>query len=506
MASLGSYIRSAARATFSAYRTVPIRWRLAGGSAVLTFIILAAFAAIVDVVTDHQVSDSFVQAISDDTRYLQLGLRPSPTSLPLLNCTAHMHLYEFARADHAQIRVFSSTGRQLCTQDQGSELAQDHSPLPTLTAPSRAGFYTQNGFRADAVRISWRQGHGWLVYARPLSSIEQTVSHIRFFLLLSVVGGTILALLAGLANAGRAMRPIRELTAVTGEIERTRDPSRHVPHPEADDEIAELARTLERMLAALDSARSETESALSRQREFVADASHELRTPLTSVLANLELLADELSGEQAESARSALRSTRRMRALVSDLLLLARADAMRQQVDRPTDLAEVMVEAAAELGAVADDHELTLDPSPAVILGRRDDLHRLILNLLENAVRHTPAGSHILARTLVQDGVPMLIIEDDGPGISPELQRRVFERFVRGGRDGARGTGLGLAIVRAVADSHGATVELGTPAGTTGTRFAIRFRSPQLEADEHGEEAHTSTTTGSTIGRRRSRS
>jgi signal transduction histidine kinase len=313
------------------------------------------------------------------------------------------------------------------------------------------------------------------------------------------------------------MRPIAQLSDAAREIERTRDPSRHVPHPEAEDEIAELARTLEGMLAALDSARAETESALKRQREFVADASHELRTPLTSVFANLELLAEELSGEQAEFARAALRSTRRMRALVGDLLLLARADAGHTQPDRPTDLSEVLIEAAAELGAVAEDHELTLEPQPVIVAGRRDDLHRMILNLLENAVRHTPAGTHIVARTELADGRPTLVVQDDGPGIPPELQRRVFERFVRGGGEGGRGTGLGLAIVAAVAESHGATVELGPAVGDgddlgggangarSGTRFVIRFgaAAPSTDGDLVDQ---TSTTTGSTIGRRRSRS
>src|SRR5437764_15007838 len=104
------------------------------------------------------------------------------------------------------------------------------------------------------------------------------------------------------------------------------------------------------MLDALDEARGETETMLERQREFVADASHELRTPLTAVLANLELLAEELEGEQEESAQSALRSTRRMRRLVGDLLLLARADRRRGQPRRLTDLAGVLTDAAAELG------------------------------------------------------------------------------------------------------------------------------------------------------------
>src|SRR5207237_8103953 len=134
-------------------------------------------------------------------------------------------------------------------------------------------------------------------------------------------------------------------TAAT--IARTRDPSLRVPQPEASDEVAELARTLEGMLRELDAARAETESMLTRQRRFVADASHELRTPLTSVLANLELLSESLTGDPGESARSALRSAQRMRRLVADLLLLARTDVGRVTRREPCDFAPVVVEATA---------------------------------------------------------------------------------------------------------------------------------------------------------------
>jgi signal transduction histidine kinase len=230
------------------------------------------------------------------------------------------------------------------------------------------------------------------------------------------------------------------------------------------------------MLRALEASREETHAMLERQREFIADASHELRTPLTSVLANLELLSEELRGEQADTAHAALRSTRRMRRLVGDLLLLARADARRVGPSRRTDLGQILIEAAAELEPVAEGHELSIEPGEAVIEGISDDLHRLVLNLLENAVRHTPPGTHVHARTEVADGQAVLLVADDGPGIAPELGRRVFERFVRGNRDGGRGSGLGLAIVRAVVDSHEGSVRLepSAPDGT-GTKFEIRI-------------------------------
>jgi signal transduction histidine kinase len=267
------------------------------------------------------------------------------------------------------------------------------------------------------------------------------------------------------------------------------------------------------MLGALDSSRADTQAMLDRQREFVADASHELRTPLTSVLANLDLLTEELDGEQAETADAALRSTRRMRRLVGDLLLLARADARRVQPHRPTDLADVLIEAASELGPMAERHGLVIDAQPAVVDGVRDELHRLVLNLLENAVRHTPPGTRVEAFTEARDGEAVLVVQDSGPGIPAELSQRVFERFVRGGRDGAKGSGLGLAIVRSVAQSHGGTVELQTPENGVGTRFVIHIPSPHVArvpapVAEPTETAgaQTSTTTGRTIGRRRSRS
>ena len=513
MASPGSSIRSAARATFSAYRRVPVRWRLGGGSAALTFVILAGFATVTGILTDRQLSRSFYQQQYGAIQQMAGELKPTVQNGAVV---CQSQIYSFGSADHSQIRFFSLQGKLLCSS-QLSGLNDPH-----FRAPVRSGkTYVENGYQVarQAVPISVKPKlTGLLVYAQPLSNLDQTIREVRIFLGGGVLGGAILAMLAGLLVAQRAMRPVVELTEAAREIERTRDPSLRIPRPDAEDEVAELARTLESMLGALDAARAESEAALARQREFVADASHELRTPLTSVLANLELLADELGGEEAESAKSALRSTRRMRRLVADLLLLARADVGRLQPRRKTDLAERLTDALAEIGPGIEGHDVTADPEPAVIEGTGDDLHRLILNLLDNALSHTPPGTHIRASTGIRDGRPTLVVEDDGPGIDPELQHRVFERFVRGGGDaGPRGTGLGLAIVDAVANAHGATVRMTSLPELDGTRFEVTFPAPPVvdrPASGDGAAAlagdqpqpQTSTTTGRTIGRRRSRS
>jgi two-component system OmpR family sensor kinase len=289
-----------------------------------------------------------------------------------------------------------------------------------------------------------------------------------------VFAGTGLALLAGMAIARRAMAPIALLTTAAAEIARTRDPSRKVPQSEAEDEVSELAHTLEGMLRELDAARSETESMLARQRRFVADASHELRTPLTSVLANLELLAESLHGEQGEAASSALRSSRRMRRLVADLLLLARTDVGRVVAHDPCDIAQIVVEAAGELGPVSSAHGISLDAHPAVVEASRDELHRLTINLLENALRHTPPGTEIRVSTAAEGDWAKLIVEDDGPGVSRELAPTLFERFVRGAGDRGGSFGLGLAIVKAVAESHGGDVTLES-VDPHGARFVVRL-------------------------------
>jgi signal transduction histidine kinase len=492
---------------------VPIRWRLAGGSAVLTLVILAAFAAIVDVKTTAYVRGDFDNDVASSAAHLHSRLKLSwDAATRTLDCSSSpgVNLGDYASADGDEIRIFDiATGGLLCTQHNVVSLGR-RGPVvtPAFPIPAHQATFDELGYRVVSKRIGVKGGAGpaMLLYARPLSQVNHELARVRLFLLLGVLGGTFLALLAGLATAQRAMRPVVELSDAAREIERTRDPHRRIPHPEAEDEVAELARTLEGMLGALGAARNDTEAMLARQREFVADASHELRTPLTSVLANLELLAEELDGEQAETAHAALRSTRRMRRLVGDLLLLARADAERVQPRRKTDLATVLTDAASELGPVSEEHELSIDPEQALVEGVRDDLHRLALNLLENAVRHTPPGTRVHASTGTIDGYVRLVVEDDGPGIPAALRDNLFERFVRGGGDGGRGSGLGLAIVRAVAVSHGGAVMLEAPANG-GTRFVITI--PRLgtgDTPASDPPAQTSTTTGSTIGRRRNRS
>ena len=475
--SRASSIRSAARATFSAPRQLPIRWRLAGGSALLTLVILCGFAGAVGGLTSKRIYEDFDQQVSSSANVLSARLRYDVVAPDVRTGRFRLEglipdLDGFTPGSGTIIRIVNADGYEF----NSTAHTRDFGPPKQRTVK-------KDGYRIETRPLPQTLGdlplsRFFVQYARPLAPVEATVGRLRLFLVIGVLSGAGLALLAGLMVARRAMAPIAALTATARTIERTRDPAQRIPDVEADDEVAELARTLSGMLHALDASRSETEGALTRQREFVADASHELRTPLTSVLANLELLAESLDGEQQQAARSALRSSRRMRRLVADLLLLARHDAARRAPHTPTDVGQVLVEAAAEVGAIAAEHELSIDARRAIVDGARDELHRLALNLMENAIRHTPPGTHVRAAVERVDGSVRLTVEDDGPGISAELRERVFERFVRGAGDRGGSSGLGLSIVHAVAGSHGGSVAIQSPTTNgpsrpRGTRFEV---------------------------------
>jgi signal transduction histidine kinase len=435
-------------------------------------VILCAFAVAIGSLTVHRIRADFNRQVLSYATELPVELRITVAPFTAVPFKVEPALSDLAtQENHSVIRIYTL----------GGHLAvQSPSNAPSLGAP-RLEAQTIDGYRVISRPTIVREngvpaGEVIIQYGRRVSDTEATVRRVELFLLLGVLAGTGFALLAGMAIARRAMAPIATLTTAAAEIARTRDPSLEIPQSQADDEVSELARTLEGMLRELDAARGETEAMLARQRRFVADASHELRTPLTSVLANLELLAEALDGDQGDAARSALRSSRRMRRLVADLLLLARTDAARVVPRQPCDLASIVVEAASELGPVSSEHEIALDAQPAVVEGARDELHRLAINLIENALRHTPVGTEIcVSTTTLADGRVELVVEDDGPGIPAELVPNLFERFVRGAGDAGGSFGLGLAIVHAVAVSHGGSVELQPRAEHSGARFVVRL-------------------------------
>jgi two-component system, OmpR family, sensor kinase len=471
---------------------LPVKLKIAIVTAALTFGILCIFAVVIGAVAEERIRDGFDDDLRASIADLANSLDVEPTANGIVVDFDRRELGLAASGD-AEVRVilqnrvyFPPGASPLGDPDsQGLSDAGDFRVASrALPISNRAA---SEGFDDPLEPLS--RVVGFVQYAKPKASVATTVQRVRLFLGFGVLGGTVLAFFGGLYVAQRAMRPIAGLTRAAREVARTRDPDITLAKPRANDEVADLAHTFEDMLQELSAARGETEATLARQREFVADASHELRTPLTSILANLELLEAELDGERREMAESALRSSRRMRRLVGDLLLLARADAGREIPAAPVDLSAVAREATAEAGALSSEHPLSLDlPGRVTVNGVADDLHRLAGNLVENALLHTPPGTPVTVSVRREGDSAILEVADRGPGVPEALRERVFERFASGAGDGGagRGSGLGLAIVKAVADAHGGRVELSDADGG-GARFRVTLPATDaapLRSDE----------------------
>lgn len=423
---------------------IPIRWRLAGTTALLTFAILCTFAIVVGELTQSRIRSDFENDVAAGADDLRDRVTIKVVDGQLVSPTQRM-LGLYGGSDDAVIRLLSLDGRVL----------ESTPNAPNLGSPAER---TQelNGFRVETRPVRLEPVGTMLVqYARRVSDMESTLERVRLFLLFGVLGGTALALLAGLTIAQRAMSPIASLTARAEEIRRTRDAARSVPLPEADDEVAELARTLDRMLRALDAAQHETEASLARQREFVADASHELRTPLTSLRTNLEVLAR--GGPPGATDREKLRTDlvlqlEELTGLVGDLTDLARDDELHAEDVR----LDVLVAGAVDRARRHAPHvTYAVELEPTLVTGVPSRLDRAVGNLLENAAKYSPPGTVVDVR--LREGE--LTVRDRGPGIPAEDLPHVFDRFYRA--DAARGrpgSGLGLAIVRQVAETHGGTV------------------------------------------------
>jgi two-component system OmpR family sensor kinase len=264
--------------------------------------------------------------------------------------------------------------------------------------------------------------------------------------------------------AGRVLAPLRLLADTARSISES-DLTRRIP-VSGHDEIAELARTFNAMLDRL-------EAAFASQRAFVSDASHELRTPITIVRGHLELMSED-PAERRETVTLVTDELDRMSRFVDDLLLLAKAerdDFLRVTVVELGALTDELLEKAQ--GLAQRDWRLEAR-GEAVIVADRQRLTQAMMGLAQNAVQHTTDGESIWLGTAASYREVRLWVRDEGPGIAPDDQERIFERFARASdsRRRSEGAGLGLAIVRAIAEAHGGRVRLTSRPGA-GASFVL---------------------------------
>ena len=366
-------------------------------------------------------------------------------------------------SDDVLVEVLARDGTRLAASD-----GLEH-PLPRGRA--RDDIVTVELPDGEEARLLERDVDGTTVLvARSLDDLSDSSTALAGSLLLAVpLTGVVLAGVVWWA-VGRALRPVEDIRARVDSISASRL-DRRVPEPESPREIAQLARTMNAMLGRL-------HASSEQQRRFIADASHELRSPLARMRAELEVdAAHPASADPAATAASVLAETVGMQRLADDLLLLARGDAgaLAALPQDQVDLDDVVEKVARNL-RVADRRVDTTGVRPVQVLGDRGQLERLVGNVLDNAVRH---ARHDVSVDLTDgaDGVAVLVVSDDGPGIPPEDRERVFERFTRlddARAAGSGGAGLGLAIARDIAQRHGGSLRL-EDGGSPGARFVLRL-------------------------------
>jgi signal transduction histidine kinase len=282
------------------------------------------------------------------------------------------------------------------------------------------------------------------------------------------------ALLTVWLVAGEILRPLTSIVATATRLAESGDFTSRLPdNGSADPEVRQLTQTFNGLIARVD-------RLLSAQRQLLADTSHELRTPLTTVRGNVDLLAHDLpASERAEILAETIEELDRMARLVQALLLLAESDELAPVERKPVRL-DLLASEVAERVAGPDTWRLAMQVEPVTVLGDEDRLRQLVINLVDNALRHatnTTAGG-VRVRIVRQPPDALLSVEDNGPGLPPELLRRVFDRFYRVDRGRSRaqgGTGLGLAIVRHIARLHGGRAWAENVAGDSGTIAGARF-------------------------------
>jgi two-component system, OmpR family, sensor kinase len=337
----------------------------------------------------------------------------------------------------------------------------------------------KHGARGAANRFTWSKRPFVVVAIGPLDSVVEDLHDFREALWLALLPLLALAITGGYFLTRRGLSPLGAMAEQSRRIT-SENLSARLEIGSAAEELALFATSFNALLSRLD-------QSFETMRRFVQDASHEIRTPLSIIRgeADVALSRDRTAAEYRESLAVIHEEARRLSRLVEDLLNLARADAGRVQL-RMEDLYlnELVAECCRSVEATAAAHNLKLDcnaPADIPVRGDEELLRRMVLNLLDNAIRYTPPGGKISAAVESHNGEARIRVADTGVGISSEAAAHVFERFYRVDQARARNGsgsgsfGLGLSIVKWIAESHRGAVELASQPGA-GSTFTVRLQ------------------------------
>lgn len=332
-------------------------------------------------------------------------------------------------------------------------------------------------------------GASALVMGLPLADTNATVLQLSLLIGAAGLAGVALTALAGTLFVRAALRPLDRIAETATQVSEIPlhygDVTLPVRVEQRDaqpaSEVGQVGQALNILLDHVASALAARQESEERLREFVADASHELRTPIASIRGYAELTRrspEELPESAVRTLGKIEAESVRMTKIVEDLLLLARLDEGTELLSEQVDLTQLVVDAVGDASVADNDHTWHLDvpKNKVMITGDSMRLHQILMNLLNNARVHTPAGTAVTAALRAEADGALVEIRDNGPGIDEDIISTVFERFVRGDASRARktgGTGLGLAIASAVAKAHGGELSLTSRPGETVFRLRL---------------------------------
>jgi two-component system, OmpR family, sensor kinase len=312
------------------------------------------------------------------------------------------------------------------------------------------------------------QPAGVIQVARVTETVTDPLNRLLIVLLVEGIVATAITVLVALWLSRDAVKPLQKVVDVAAEIQAS-DLTRRISARNQAEEVQKLADTFDAMLERLDAAFQE-------QRNFVMDVSHELRTPLTVLKGNIDvmLMDPALTRENREQYERMSSEVSRLIRLTSNLLYLASADAGREPERRPVELDVVCLEVLRQSRDLKQEVKVAMgNEDEAMVIGDRDQLKQMILNLVENAIKYTPPGGEVKLSLNRNGSTVDMSVSDTGPGIPPELLPNIFERFNRGENRGIMGgTGLGLAIASRIARAHGGDIRVDSTVGK-GSEFTV---------------------------------
>lgn len=384
------------------------------------------------------------------------------------------------------ISLLNEAGVEIYLRGQDGSVKERFGDSLALSADRavRSGFQTlatpDGRWRTYTQQLASRDGRppGWLTVARSLKPVDSTLADVfnrhllKMPFLLGMVG------VCGLFLANRALKPIGQIAQTTRQVRISGDLTQRIHYQgTVDDELARLAKMFDEMLDSL-------QANFEQQNRFIADASHELRTPLTTLKGHLQVALSQCRTSEmyVDTLKIIQMEVDRLIRLSTDLLLLSRLEQHDQDLDLElVDLSDLLEAIAAQIKPLADLKRLTFETHIASDLrlhASPDHLIRLLINLLDNAVKYTPEQGMVALRAEGRDQSVIVHVSDSGIGISADHLPHLFERFYRVEKSRSRsmgGTGLGLAIAQEIAHRHHAAISVHSHP-STGTTFTVCFR------------------------------